>query len=355
MELHELKPKGLVEHEQWGIGEIVCDEESRVVIDFPNNPEESHQVMSKSQALSQLRSLPEHGLESMFNEDQDTIRTWVYEGQLRLIGAALADAGGECKVGTLQSRLESRFLIPMNTTWKTWWDKARPIAMSSGHFAFDKSKPIRLLSRVEDIPIESAFPPPKATSRPSPKSRAKSLSSGAVLAELEQQRQAHLVDLRQQRQVHAAELQLQQEHHAAELKLQRENHAKDLKLQRETHDADLKLLQRQVDEKDKRIDGIRAQIAEKREESRLDIRRGMLEVIAETLKSLQAEKDTPPEALLRDVKAGLEIAIQAGGAKWYGKPGEIVEFDPRLHDGEHLLSKGQSVKVKTRGALRSGG
>ena len=105
-----------------------------------------------------------------------------------------------------------------------------------------------------------------------------------------------------------------------------------------------------LDEERNRVRGLRTQIDQKREESRLDIRRGMLEVIAETLISAQNNQKNSPEALLRDVVAGLEIAIQAGGAEWYGKPGELVEFNPRLYDGVEGAGRGETVKVKSRGA-----
>ncbi len=104
----------------------------------------------------------------------------------------------------------------------------------------------------------------------------------------------------------------------------------------------------------KQVQGLRELIAANREESRFAIRRDMLEVMAETLKTLQLKQSSPPENLLRDVKAGLEIALQAGGVEWYGKPGELVEYDPRLHDGRDVTLKGAPVAVTSRGALVPG-
>ena len=93
----------------------------------------------------------------------------------------------------------------------------------------------------------------------------------------------------------------------------------------------------------------RNEIAANREESRLDLRRGMFEAIAATVESLQGS-DANPDQLLRDVKAGLEIAMEAGGAEWYGKVGALVEFDPRLHTGVTQGVKGMPVTITSRGA-----
>ena len=357
MELQDIKITALVEHSEhaeWGVGEILRSDGARVVIDFPHHPENREQAMSKSEALIQLKALPHEGLELAFRENADSVRSWVYEGQLRLLGATLADLGGEGKVGMLQSRLEGRILGPMNTTWKTWWDKTRPLAEKSGHFEMLKSKPVRLLSRVEDIPMESAFPQARTAAQP----RKESLTNRAMSLELDQQRQAHLADLRQQRQAHEAELRQQREHHAAEIVLQREHHAAELQLQRDTYTAALEEkrleYEAQLEKERNLVDGLRSRIAKSREESRLDIRRGMLEVIAESLKGLQRNQEKSSEALLRDAVAGLEIAIQAGGAEWFGKPGELAEFDPRLYDGVAGAERGESVKVKSRGAMVPG-
>ena len=108
--------------------------------------------------------------------------------------------------------------------------------------------------------------------------------------------------------------------------------------------------QKLLDEERNLVRGLRSQIAQNREEARLDIKRRMLEDIAATLKHLQRNHENPPEALLRDAVAGLEIAIQAGGAEWFGKPGELVEFDPRLYEGVEGVNRGETVKVKSRGA-----
>ena len=119
-------------------------------------------------------------------------------------------------------------------------------------------------------------------------------------------------------------------------------------LERTKRDYEAKLSERQGI-----INDLRDYIETKREESRLDIRRGMLEVIAETLEVLQI-KSHSAEASLRNAKSGLEIAIQAGGAEWFGVIGEVVEYDPRLHQGVDGVAKGILVTITARGALVPG-
>lgn len=119
-------------------------------------------------------------------------------------------------------------------------------------------------------------------------------------------------------------------------------------LERTKRDYEAKLSERQGI-----INELRSYIETKREESRLDIRRGMLEVIAETLEVLQI-KSHSAEVSLRNAKSGLEIAIQAGGAEWFGVIGEVVEYDPRLHQGVDGAAKGILVTITARGALVPG-
>ena len=109
----------------------------------------------------------------------------------------------------------------------------------------------------------------------------------------------------------------------------------------------------QVTDLENRIQGLRTQIAENREESRLDIRRDMLEAVIATLQGLQ-RKETSPEDLLQDVEGNLKLAVQAGGAQFFGKAGDVVEYDPRLHQGAEGTLKGALVTVNSPGALVPG-
>ena len=345
MEIHELQANTLVEHPDWGLGEIIEDKGAHLLINFPNHIENSEQRMSKSLALVTLKALPTDGFESYFHSDSDQVRAWVYGGQLRLIGTALADEGGECTLKSLGLRLEERVLMPMGTTWKTWWDKARGPAKASGYFSIQQSKPVKLLARISDIPVEPVFSAPRVRSRPS-----NSPSKLNAIDQLNQQRNAHMVDLRLQRQNHAEELRSQRDHYISELRIQRESHAADLEQQREIHAVDLLRLRSQVEEREKQIEGLREYIATSREESRLDIRRGMLEVMADTLRTLQKSSINPAADILRDTKAGIEIALQAGGVEWFGELKDEVEFDPRMYEGDEDLMPGDTVRIVERGA-----
>ena len=109
----------------------------------------------------------------------------------------------------------------------------------------------------------------------------------------------------------------------------------------------------QVADVENRLQGLRTQIAENREESRLDIRRDMLEAIIATLQGLQ-EKEDSPEDLLWNVEGNLKLALQAGGAEFFGRAGQVVEYDPRLHEGTQETPRGALVTVNSPGALVPG-
>ena len=369
MELHQIRANTLVEHSELGVGRIIEREGPKVRLRF--NPDHE-KVISMAEAHGEAyRALPEDGLEARFIKDPDEVCAWANSAPLRLIAVTLLDLPGKKGMPKqLQERLEGR--IVQDVSWDTWWGKwVRQHAKDSGYFDMEVSRnPIELKVPVENVTKE---PPARSASRSAQagrqKSAAKRNSGSASVRELEaileKQRESHAAEIKQLREGYAEDLALQRKHYEAELREQRQEHSEDSALQRQ---AFAKALEDRTDELERvkdgyesllkgersLVEGLRNQIAQRREESRLDIRRGMLEVMTETLKSLQSEEDTPPEALLRDTKAGLEIAILAGGAKWYGKQGEIVEFDPRLHDADQPLSRGQKVKVKTRGALVPG-
>ena len=103
----------------------------------------------------------------------------------------------------------------------------------------------------------------------------------------------------------------------------------------------------------RRVDGLRSQIAEGREESRLDIRQDMLMEIAVTLQSLHQHEDGEG-ALVRDIKASLARALRAGGAEEFGAVGDTAPYNPRLHQSEKQIASDSPVRVCTPGALVRG-
>ena len=166
----------------------------------------------------------------------------------------------------------------------------------------------------------------------------------AHTADLKQQRDNHAADLTQQRETHAADLKQQRDNHAADLEQQRKDHAAILKQQQEVHNADLERWRREEDRLNNQLQTLRTEIAANREESRLEIRRDMLDAMAATLAILrQGQGD--PAGLLRDAEAGINLALQAGEAQFYGEAKQLVEYDPDRHESRDRLSRGESVTI----------
>ena len=103
----------------------------------------------------------------------------------------------------------------------------------------------------------------------------------------------------------------------------------------------------------RRVEGLRAQIAEGRELSKMDILEDILIVTAENLQSIHQQKDNS-ETLLHNVKARLNLALLAGGAEQLGKIGEKVPYDPRLHHVDAPTNTGAPVRVSVPGAIMQG-
>jgi hypothetical protein len=138
--------------------------------------------------------------------------------------------------------------------------------------------------------------------------------------------------------------------HIADLRAQ---HAHELEEQRVSHENQLEEMRWEVEQLNRRVEGLRALIAEGREESRMDIRQDMLLVMAETLQSLPEWADNP-EALVKNVEAKLGLALGAGGAERLGTLGEIVPFDPRLHKSAKPIAIDSQVRVGVPGAMVRG-
>ncbi len=170
MKLNEISPDTFVKHQENGVGRIVDvePEGTQVVLHYLSNPD-APVTLSKATAMASLDTLPKEGLEASFYNNPDQVLSWVDDGPLRLIGATLADLGGSGKSGDLQKCLEGR--IVRDVTWKTWWDRVRPVAKDSGYFHIEPAKPIAIISEIADIPIE---PLPRAKPRPASKSKPKS-------------------------------------------------------------------------------------------------------------------------------------------------------------------------------------
>ena len=130
-------------------------------------------------------------------------------------------------------------------------------------------------------------------------------------------------------------------------------YAQELERQRRSSERQLEEGQQENERLTRRVEGLRAQIAEGRELSRMDILEDILVVTAENLQSIYQRKDNS-ETLLRNVKARLNLALLAGGAEELGKIGEIVPYDPRLHHADAPTNTGAPVRVSVPGAIMQG-
>ena len=93
---------------------------------------------------------------------------------------------------------------------------------------------------------------------------------------------------------------------------------------------------------------LQIEIAQRREESQLEIRRDMLLSIGEVLQ-IVSKKDKKLVDLISDVQAGLSLALRAGGAEILGRVGQVVSYDPKLHQSDKNLDQGASVIITAPG------
>ena len=152
MELKDLRQDTLVEHPELGVGKIVGvePEQNQAVISFRSEPEFR---MPIKDAISLLETRPPAGLSAYLYADPEEVLSWVNAGQLRLVGATLADLGGSGKAGPLKTRLST---VSKNVEWNAWWEDIRPfVREDTFHFSIAKSNVMSLLSQVSDISVEA--------------------------------------------------------------------------------------------------------------------------------------------------------------------------------------------------------
>jgi hypothetical protein len=128
------------------------------------------------------------------------------------------------------------------------------------------------------------------------------------------------------------------------------------RLRHEVEAVNTQLLEKQREiERVRRIAGdLQQEVARRREEAQLEIRRDMLLAIGEVLQIL-SKKDKKSPDLISDVKAGLSLALQAGGAESLGLVGQVVSYDSRLHQSDKTFQEGASVVITAPGVRIGGG
>lgn len=98
---------------------------------------------------------------------------------------------------------------------------------------------------------------------------------------------------------------------------------------------------------------LRAQMKSGREESRLEVRRGMLLAIGDVLQRAHGSANGA-EARLQDVIDTIPTVLREGGAEELGAVGDVVPFDPQVHHSVRNLPRGTEVRLLAPGVIVRG-
>ena len=127
----------------------------------------------------------------------------------------------------------------------------------------------------------------------------------------------------------------------------------EMERQRRHYEERLAECQRESERQRRQAQRLRAELEAGREASKLDIRQDMLTVMSETLQSLRQSPDSP-EQTLRNVAAGLSLAMRAGDAAEFGTVGDIVPYDPTRHQANQAIPLNAAVRITHPGAVVPG-
>ena len=136
----------------------------------------------------------------------------------------------------------------------------------------------------------------------------------------------------------------------AELRAQ---HQQELEQTRQSHQRQLEECQVREDNLNGTVEMLRAQIAEGREKSKMDILEDTVTVITETLREFR-QSTRGPEETLRHIDANLTLALRVGGAEEFGRVGETVPFDPTRHEATDYIPIQSPVRISIPGAIMPG-
>ena len=128
------------------------------------------------------------------------------------------------------------------------------------------------------------------------------------------------------------------------------NVQRQIKELRVAHEAALEQERQEQERLRQQVRDLDAELAAKRELSRLEIRRDMLLAIGEVLQSVLRRSNL--EEVVGDVEAGLGLALRAGGAELINTAPE--GYDPRLHQSSEKIVESSQVKVLIPGVIVRG-
>ena len=155
-----------VRHDRFGVGRVVEREVSGgVTVGFKTG--ESHQM--NASVASNLKVLPQNGLEARVWDGLAEMRSWIDHAPLRLIAAAIADIGYAPKVGEIKNALQGPGKVFDGDVKlsPSWWKRAREAAAAdSRHFLVERNKSnsvtaIRLVGDVDNVPSGPLPPLPR--------------------------------------------------------------------------------------------------------------------------------------------------------------------------------------------------
>ena len=152
----------------------------------------------------------------------------------------------------------------------------------------------------------------------------------------------------QERQRISYESQLAQQQQEQER--QRISYESQLAQQLVSHEKHLGQMQQEEAHLRQQIQTLNSMLASKREESRLDIRRDMLLAVGEALQLMYQQREHS-EVSLRDLEAGLVLALGAGGAQLLETADSSVEYNPFRHKLEGQVAEGTPVRVLAPGVI----
>lgn len=113
-------------------------------------------------------------------------------------------------------------------------------------------------------------------------------------------------------------------------------------------DLELGEARSRLEQKEKQVAFLQGELRSAGNRSALSISRNAIEVLGGSLQSLAASP-VPPSKEIRDVVAKVTLALSTLGSEPFGEVGEVVAFEPGLHEAHPTPASGTSVRVTAPG------
>ena len=174
----------------------------------------------------------------------------------------------------------------------------------------------------------------------------KSQLIGELLVKFRDARACHTAAMAELRNIHSNALESEIQSHQDTLREIQAEYDTELK----KRDDELKSVRREQERLQELVDTYEALMASGREESRLEIRQGMLLAVGDALQRafLQGEN---AEERLENVITTLPNALREGEAETLGTVGATVKYDPRLHHSPDAIPSGAKVRLAAPGVI----